>query len=53
MQDGEVSAGATDYEHMTGNLPILSSDLIKEDDMQEMPPGWVQLIDPILKRKVR
>lgn len=49
MADGATLA-PSEYEYMTGNLPVLSTEFMRavEDDLM---PGWVQLTDPVTKRK--
>lgn len=48
LQDGVV-VKPSDYEYMTGNLPVLSKELAMGTD-DDLMPGWVQLRDPLLQR---
>ena len=49
VDSSERALNDDSYHYMSGNLPILSRELMREDD-DDLMPGWISLIDPITKR---
>jgi hypothetical protein len=44
------SLARSEYRNMTGNLPVLSTELQRADADGGLFPGWVCLVDPVTKK---